>query len=215
MSYVVNAIRETVLDVNFRKVLFTGNKTQLVIMHIPPKGEIGAETHLAVEQVLYFVSGSGVAILDGKEWPIGTGDAVVVTPGTNHNFLNTGSVPLEVLTIYSPPNHIDGRIHVTKTEAEADTADETFGSVQGQKGPLWFRAKTYGFGWVPVGWRGWSLTFLYAASIVALFRVVDFKSDKTGDTLVTVAIPFVFITVLFIVLCYQKGERPGWRWGKK
>ncbi|MEK9209065.1 MAG: cupin domain-containing protein, partial [Patescibacteria group bacterium] len=76
---------------------------------------------------LFFLSGSGKAILDGVESVVMAGDAVVVTPGTEHNFINDGSEPLKVYTIYTPPNHIDGRVHVTKADADADTADEEFG----------------------------------------------------------------------------------------
>lgn len=127
MSYATNIINETKENQNFRKVLFTGAKSQLVAMHIPSGGEIGEETHAHVEQVLFFLSGSGKAILDGQESPISAGDAVVVTPGTTHNFINTGAEPLKVYTLYTPPNHIDGRVHATKADADADTEDEAFG----------------------------------------------------------------------------------------
>jgi mannose-6-phosphate isomerase-like protein (cupin superfamily) len=127
MSYRTNIVNETDANENFRKVLFTGKKSQLVVMSIPPGGEIGEETHAHVEQTLYFQSGSGVSILNGESAPVGPGDVVVVTPGTKHNFKNTGSAPLKVATVYAPPNHIDGRIHKTKADADADTADEAFG----------------------------------------------------------------------------------------
>ncbi len=127
MSYQSNIIRDTQENNNFRKVSFTGPKSQLVVMHIPPGGEIGKETHDHVEQTLFFLSGSGKAILNGVESAVVAGDAVVVTPGTEHNFINDGSEPLKVYTIYTPPNHIDGRVHVTKADADADTADENFG----------------------------------------------------------------------------------------
>jgi mannose-6-phosphate isomerase-like protein (cupin superfamily) len=78
---------------------------------------------------LFFLSGTGKAILDDKETVIGTGDVVVVTPGTKHNFINTGSVPLKVYTIYAPANYIDGRIHVTKADADKDEEDESFGEL--------------------------------------------------------------------------------------
>jgi mannose-6-phosphate isomerase-like protein (cupin superfamily) len=111
----------------FRQVLFTGQKSQLVVMNIPPGGEIGEETHAHVEQTLFFQSGVGEAILDGEVSSLGAGDVVVVTPGTKHNFKNTGTVPLKVITVYAPPNHIDGRVHRTKAEADADVEDEAFG----------------------------------------------------------------------------------------
>lgn len=127
MSYTANILRETEVNENFRKVLFTGGKSQLVAMNIPAGGEIGQETHTHVEQTLFILSGSGKTILNGEEKEIGAGDVVVVTPGIQHNFINTGSEPLKIYTIYSPPNHIDGRIHATKADADADTEDEAFG----------------------------------------------------------------------------------------
>lgn len=127
MSYISNIIKETKENSNFRKVLFTGEKSQLVVMNIPPGGEIGEETHPHVEQTLFFLEGSGKAILDEKESDINAGDAVVVTPGTKHNFINTGTSDVKVYTIYSPANHIDGRVHVTKEDADKDVEDEAFG----------------------------------------------------------------------------------------
>lgn len=127
MSYIANILRETEVNENFRKVLFTGSKSQLVAMSIPAGGEIGQETHNHVEQTLFILSGSGKTILNGEEKQIFAGDVVVVTPGTQHNFINTGSEPLKIYTIYSPSNHIDGRVHATKADADADTQDEAFG----------------------------------------------------------------------------------------
>jgi mannose-6-phosphate isomerase-like protein (cupin superfamily) len=126
MSFTTNIIRETEENNNFRKVLFTGKKSQLVVMDIPKGGEIGEETHAHVEQTLFFLSGTGKAILDGKESLITAGDVIIVTPGIKHNFINTGTTPLKVYTVYAPPNHIDGRIHTTKADADADTQDEAF-----------------------------------------------------------------------------------------
>jgi len=127
MSYITNIIKETEENNNFRKVLFTGEKSQLVVMSIPPGGEIGEEVHAHVEQTLIFHSGTGTVILDGKEQVIGAGDVVVVTPGTKHNVIASGNEPLKIYTLYAPANHIDGRIHATKEEADADVSDEAFG----------------------------------------------------------------------------------------
>ncbi len=112
---------------NFRKVIFTGKKSQLVVMAIPAGEEVGAETHEHVEQTLFFFSGHGKAVLDGVESEVKAGDVYVVTPGTHHNFINTGTEPLKIYTVYAPPNHIDGRIHATKADADADQEDEGFG----------------------------------------------------------------------------------------
>lgn len=127
MSYFTNIITETNNNNFFRKVLFTGVKSQLVVMDIKPGEDIGEEVHEHVEQILFFLSGEGKAVLDGVETPIVAGDVYVVTPGTRHNFLNTGALSMKVYTVYVPPNHIDGTIHENKAAAVADVADEEFG----------------------------------------------------------------------------------------
>ncbi|MES2953083.1 MAG: cupin domain-containing protein [Patescibacteria group bacterium] len=127
MSYHTRILEEAKNNTNFRTTLFTGELSQLVVMDIKPGEDIGAEVHAHVEQTLFFLEGEGKAFVGGEEYTIGAGDVVVVTPGTKHNFLNTGSTSLKVYTVYAPPNHIDGRIHKTKAEAQADLADEEFG----------------------------------------------------------------------------------------
>ncbi len=127
MNYLTNILYNTAENQNFRTVLHTGSKSQLVVMSIPPGGEIGMETHRSVEQSLFFLSGTGVAILNGEKRELQAGDVLVVAPGTEHNVLNTGDVPLKIYTIYAPPNHLDGRIHATKEDADRDEEDEAFG----------------------------------------------------------------------------------------
>lgn len=127
MSYIGHIHDETERNHFFRKVLFTGAKSQLVVMEIPVGGDIGEETHEHVEQWLFFQSGNGKAIVGGKEFEIGAGDVFIVTPNTRHNFINVGETPLKIYTVYVPANHIDGRVHKTKAGAEADTEDEAFG----------------------------------------------------------------------------------------
>jgi mannose-6-phosphate isomerase-like protein (cupin superfamily) len=127
MPYQTNIIEKTKNNGNFRTVLFTGARSQLVVMDIAPGGEVGEETHAHVEQTLFFLSGTGKTIMNGQETTVGAGDVVVVTPGVKHNFINTGSGPLKIYTIYAPPNHLDGQIHATKAVADADMADEAFG----------------------------------------------------------------------------------------
>lgn len=127
MSYQIQIQSETVNNKNFRKVLFTGGKSQLVVMDIKPGEDIGEETHAHVEQILYVFQGEGKAMLDGKESVVRAGDVLVVTPGTRHNIINSGNESLKIATVYCPPNHIDGRVHATKQDAEADIADEEFG----------------------------------------------------------------------------------------
>lgn len=127
MSYKTNIVQATKENTNFRTVLFTGGRSQLVVMSIPAGGEIGQEKHEHVEQTLFFLEGSAKAILDGVESPITAGDVVVVTPGTTHNFINTGETELKVYTIYAPANHLDGTVHRTKADADSDRKDERFG----------------------------------------------------------------------------------------
>lgn len=127
MNYHTNIIIDTKTNEDFRRVLFTGTKSQLVVMSIPLGGEVGKETHKYTEQTLFFLSGSGEGEFDGKKFPIVPGDVVVVTPGTEHNFRNTGVTALKLYTVYASPNHIDGRVHKTKADADADIADEEIG----------------------------------------------------------------------------------------
>jgi mannose-6-phosphate isomerase-like protein (cupin superfamily) len=103
----------------FRRVLYTATHCQLVVMALKPGEEIGAEVH-KLDQFFRVEAGSGDAVLDGVRTAIEPGFAVVVPAGTNHNIINTGSVPLKLCTIYSPPNHRDGVIHHTRHDAEAD-----------------------------------------------------------------------------------------------
>lgn len=127
MSY-LGRIEDVAMENNyFRKVLFTGKKSQLVVMDIKPGEDIGEETHAHVEQVLYFFVGEGKSVLDGKERKLKAGDVLIVTPGTKHNVINTGAGSLKVATVYVPPNHIDGTVHKTKADAVADVKDEAFG----------------------------------------------------------------------------------------
>ena len=104
---------------DFRRVLWTGKNTQLVIMTIPPDGEIGEEVHDDIDQILTFVSGTGRAEVDGESQDVVQGDLVVVPAGTRHNFRNTGANPLVLYTVYGPPEHADGVVHHTKEEADA------------------------------------------------------------------------------------------------
>jgi mannose-6-phosphate isomerase-like protein (cupin superfamily) len=107
---------------DFRRVLWTGKHTQLVIMTIPVGGEIGEEVHHDTDQVLTFVSGTGEARVGGETKPVAQGDLVVVPAGTQHNFLNTGPNPLVLYTVYGPAEHADGAVHRTKEEADAAEA---------------------------------------------------------------------------------------------
>jgi mannose-6-phosphate isomerase-like protein (cupin superfamily) len=110
---------------DFRRVLWTGEHTQLVVMTIQPGDAIGAETHDHNDQILAFTSGTGEAVVDGETRPVGPGDVVAVPAGVHHDFRNTGDEPLVLTTVYGPPEHPDGTVHATK--AEADAAEEAEG----------------------------------------------------------------------------------------
>lgn len=106
----------------FRKVVMTGEKTQVVLMAIPEGNDIGAETHEGHDQVLIFVQGTGKAQIGETETIVREGDLSFVPSGVYHNFINDGSGPLKLYTMYSPPEHEAGVRH--KTKAEADTAED-------------------------------------------------------------------------------------------
>lgn len=114
---IVNLARE---NDEFRKVLWTGDKTQLVLMAIAEGGEIGGEVHEGHDQLLCFVAGSGVAKIGETDCEISDGDVSIVPSGTFHNFRNTGSGMLKLFTTYSPPEHEPGTEHATKSEADAE-----------------------------------------------------------------------------------------------
>ena len=103
----------------FRRELITGTYEQIVAMTIPPGGEIGDEVHPDTDQVLLFVDGVGEARLAGEASPVGANDLVFVRAGTRHNFVNTGSQPLRLITTYAPPHHRPGTVHQTKADADA------------------------------------------------------------------------------------------------
>ena len=107
---------------DFRRVLWTGPHTQLVIMTIPAGGEIGEEVHEDSDQILTFVSGTGETVLGEETQPVEQGDLVAVPAGTSHNVRNTGVNPLVLYTVYGPPDHADAAVHRTKEEAEAAEA---------------------------------------------------------------------------------------------
>jgi mannose-6-phosphate isomerase-like protein (cupin superfamily) len=108
----------------FREVLSTGPHCQIVVMSIPPDGEIGEEVHDRVDQVLVCVEGEGLAILEGQRSPVHPGHLVHVPAGTRHNLVNAGTGDLKLYTVYAPPQHAEGTIH--RTKAEADASEEHY-----------------------------------------------------------------------------------------
>ena len=122
MPFNVDIIKLAKANTYFREVVATGPHSQVVVMSIPPGGDIGEEDHDDVDQTLVFVQGEGQAILDGEKSAVAVDRLVHVPAGTRHNFVNTGKVDLRLYTIYAPPEHKPGTIH--KTKAEADEAHE-------------------------------------------------------------------------------------------
>lgn len=123
-GFVGNIEELTLANTDFRKVVFTGQHSQLVLMSLLPNEEIGMEVHEIVDQFLRIEKGKGKVILNGEEQEISDGDAIVVPAGVKHNVVNLSSIePLKLYTVYSPPHHKDRIVHKTKAEAEADTSD--------------------------------------------------------------------------------------------
>lgn len=126
MTTITNIVKKTQENTNFRTVLYTGQKSQLVIMNIEVGGEIGQEKHDQVEQSIFVLQGEAKVILDGKDSKMIPGDVVVISPGIEHNLVNTGVEPLLIYSVYAPQNHLEGRIHKTKADAKKDEEDEKF-----------------------------------------------------------------------------------------
>ena len=123
-GYVINIENATLENDNYRKVLYTGKSSQLVLMTIQPGDEIGNETH-DLDQFIRIEAGQAVVTLDGVNHALEDDWAVVIPAGTVHNVLNNGDVPLRLYSIYSPPEHKDGTLHPTK----ADDREEHFDGV--------------------------------------------------------------------------------------
>lgn len=119
-------LEETTRDnTDFRRVLYTGKGSQLVLMALPPSEEIGVETHPENDQFFRFESGKGKVTINDVEYEVMDGDSVIVPMGAVHNVVNLSDAePLKFYTIYSPAHHEDGTVH--KTKAEAEKAEEEF-----------------------------------------------------------------------------------------
>jgi mannose-6-phosphate isomerase-like protein (cupin superfamily) len=121
-GFVADIEKLTTENTDFRRVLYTGKNLQLVLMTLKPGEEIGLETHADRDQFFRIESGSGEVWIDGKKNPVKDDDAVIVPAGARHNVVNTGGKPLQLYTIYGPPEHKDGTVHRTK----ADVTEEHF-----------------------------------------------------------------------------------------
>ena len=118
-GYVVNIEQVTKDNENFRKVLYTATKSQLVVMSLKPGEEIGMEVH-ELDQFIRFEAGTGMVILDGVEHAIEDDWAVVIPAGCNHNVINTGDEVMKLYSIYSPPEHRFDVVHATREDAMGD-----------------------------------------------------------------------------------------------
>ena len=116
-GYVTNIEEKTQQNSYFRQVLFTTDKSQLVVMALQPNEDIGTETHAEHDQFIRVESGTGKAIMDGVESDLADGSAVVIPAGVEHNIINTGETVMKLYTLYTPPEHADQTVHQTKAEA--------------------------------------------------------------------------------------------------
>lgn len=119
-GFVAEIEKETVQNTDFRRVLYTGKYSQLVLMSLAPGEEIGEEVHDDVDQFFRFEEGEGKVVIDGVEHAVKDGSAVIVPSGANHNVVNTSkTASLKLYTIYSPPEHQDKVVRKTREEAMA------------------------------------------------------------------------------------------------
>ena len=119
-GYSTNIERDTLDNEDYRRVLYTGRHTQLVLMTLRPGEEIGRETHRGHDQFIRIEAGTGVAVLDGEETRLSDGVVVVIPDGAEHNVINTGDTPLRLYTLYSPPEHPVGTVHATKADEPSE-----------------------------------------------------------------------------------------------
>lgn len=118
-GFIVDIEEKAERNTDFRRVLYTGAKMQLVLMSLKPGEEIGEETHSGVDQFFRVEKGKGEVWIDGVRTKIESDTVIIVPAGARHNIQNTGDKPLKLYTIYSPPQHVDGTVHVTKADAMA------------------------------------------------------------------------------------------------
>ena len=119
-GYMTNIERDTRANDDYRRVLYTGPNTQLVLMTLQPGDEIGQETHEEHDQFIRVEAGTGVVLLNGERHTLSDGSAVVIPAGVEHNVFNmSDDAPLRLYTLYSPPEHPDGTVQHTKADEAA------------------------------------------------------------------------------------------------
>ena len=128
-GYCADIEEATIANNDFRRVLYTGEKLQLVAMSLAPGEEIGEEVHEDRDQFFRFEEGEGVVVIDGVENKVSDDFAVIVPAGSRHNVRNTSDEPLQFYTLYGPPEHKDGTVHKTKAQAEADHDNDEWDGV--------------------------------------------------------------------------------------
>jgi mannose-6-phosphate isomerase-like protein (cupin superfamily) len=125
-GYCADLEEATIANNDFRRVVYTGEHLQLVLMSLDCGEEIGEETHEDRDQFFRFEEGEGVVVIDGKENKVAEDFAVIVPAGACHNVINRGEEPLQFYTLYGPPEHKDRTVHTTKEQAEADEERDHF-----------------------------------------------------------------------------------------
>jgi len=122
-GYIANIEKISLENEDFRQVLYTAKNSQLVVMSLKPGEDIGEEVH-QLDQFIRLEAGVGQAVLEDVAHDLNDGFAVVIPAGTKHNIINTSiDKPLKLYTLYSPPNHKDGTVHITKQDAERDEGE--------------------------------------------------------------------------------------------
>lgn len=122
-GYITDIESDTIDNDAYRKVVFTAEHSQLVLMSLKPGEEIGEETH-QVDQFVRIESGEGLFVIDGEENDISDGTAFIIPAGTSHNVINVDTqYDLKLYTIYSPPQHRDGLVNATKDDSEENDAE--------------------------------------------------------------------------------------------
>ena len=123
-GYVDDIQKATLANEDFRRVLYTGENLQLVLMTLPPGCDIGEEVHDDRDQFFRIEEGEGVIRIDGTDNRVEDDFGVIVPAGARHNVINTGPGPLKLYTIYGPPEHRDAIVHKDKAQAERDHDDD-------------------------------------------------------------------------------------------
>ena len=130
-GYAVNIESETIENKDFRRVLYTGEHSQLVLMTLQPGEQIGLEVHTDTDQFFRFEGGIGEVVINETTYEVGDGDVVIVPAGAEHNVVNlSSSEPLRLYTIYSPAHHQDQTVHATKADETEEHFDGTVTEVE-------------------------------------------------------------------------------------